>query len=151
MTCVHEQLVISELLLWLRLFPVLMKLNCVCHVQGNIVEAPFGIVLAGLKGVHARHRYSVPYTTIPVRPLNKQPNDNCTTNSKAVRNQTQPGRLTLSDSRQVLSESVRNVTCASMPVLLDPEASASCIGYYVLTQGDVDEGIVTNEVGIFHV
>lgn len=57
--------------------------------------------------------------------------------------------FTLHRIRQVLSESVQNVTCAEMPVLLDPEAYVSCSGHYVLTQEDIDEGMVTNEVGIY--
>lgn len=52
--------------------------------------------------------------------------------------------------RQVLSGSVRNVTCAEMPVLLDPGAYVSCLGHYVLTQEDIDESMVTNEVGFAH-
>lgn len=47
---------------------------------------------------------------------------------------------------QVLSELVQNITCTQQPFLLDPAESFSCSGGYVLTQQDVDEGTVSNEV-----
>ncbi|CAM9245227.1 unnamed protein product [Ectocarpus sp. 13 AM-2016] len=46
----------------------------------------------------------------------------------------------------VLSEFVQNVTCAKIPLTLDPGVSFSCSGNYVLTQRDIDQGVVTNEV-----
>ncbi|CAN0246574.1 unnamed protein product, partial [Ectocarpus sp. 8 AP-2014] len=55
------------------------------------------------------------------------------------------GNVRVSDFH-VLSEFVQNVTCAENPLTLDPGASFSCSGHYVLTQGDVDQGVVTNEV-----
>lgn len=50
------------------------------------------------------------------------------------------------DWHQVLSEFVQNITCSETPLTLDPGASFSCSGQYVLTQRDVDHGVVTNEV-----
>ena len=82
------------------------------------------------------------------RCLSKCPNE-CTIGSTADRYHLLIRSITSTDWRQVLSGSVRNVTCAEMPVLLDPDARISCSGHYVLTQGDVDEGMVTNEVGKF--
>lgn len=41
---------------------------------------------------------------------------------------------------------LENLTCAHKPDIMDPQASFSCTGNYSLTQDNVDQGVVVNEV-----
>lgn len=50
------------------------------------------------------------------------------------------------DRWQVEDVLVHNMICADKPALMDPKAYFLCTGHYALTQGDVDEGVVRNEV-----
>lgn len=47
---------------------------------------------------------------------------------------------------QVLDGLLKSVTCTDLPVILEPQGYFWCSGYYVLTQEDIDQGIVTHEV-----
>ena len=47
---------------------------------------------------------------------------------------------------QVLDGLLQNVICIDMPLLLEPQGQFSCSGRFVLTQEDIDRGVVILEV-----